>query len=606
MSKINLTNFIYFILLLHFSIQECQVNYNNCIKCDPLTNLCLKCYKDVYKPDLNGGCEPFKQCVSGLNYCNSCGQSNNLCSSCALGFFPDQNGGCSTTDNCKISYNGECLECVEDFYLIGTNKFKFCKYKYLEDLQNCEIINYESGLCESCTDGYFLNANDYKCTQTEYCRQSLFGVCNECYLGYYLDKRDDSCKESWNILGYCKISLDGETCDECNEDYYLTSNGKCVNTKYCSKADKNLICQKCEDNYFLTEYLNVCTNEKNCKIGNKDYGICNSCRNNTFYYDEDLKKCFSNQENNNYQFCLTVKSNKCTKCLEDYQLGADSKCSESRNCLESKNGICIKCEENYHLGKDNLCINIEKCIRSYWGLCIECEQNYYFDNPRQKCFLEMNQFKNCRETDYDATSCQICKNGYYLYYPKLLCYKNSIEGPLHKCAITNKEGNLCEECEEDYYLGKKDLKCNKIDGCIASENENKCTECDEDYCLDVKKGTCIDNYFEPESESQKIYYACNKTNDEGTECVLCKDEYFEVDNGICVNKVECEKEENGKCVKCNDKSHNYSKMCLNNVYGCVETSLENCLRCDNILNFEECTECVEGYELSDNNKCVQF
>ena len=44
------------------------------------------------------------------------------------------------------------------------------------------------------------------------------------------------------------------------------------------------------------------------------------------------------------------------------------------------------------------------------------------------------------------------------------------------------------------------------------------------------------------------------------------------------------------------------KMCLNNVFGCVETLAENCLRCDNMFNFDECTECKKGYEFNDINK----
>ena len=605
MSKINPTQLVFFFLLISFSNQICKNYVNHCQKCDPSTDLCLKCEKNIYIPDLNGGCEPSKQCIQGENFCNTCDQSNKLCSTCDTGFFPDQNGGCSTTENCIISYKGECLQCDEDFYLVGYNKYKFCLYKYIEGLQNCKTINYDNGLCESCNDGYFLNSVDYKCITTEFCRKSLFGVCNECYLGYFLDKRDDSCKDSYNVLGYCKISLDGEICDECNEDYYLSKNEKCVFTNHCSKADKNFMCQKCDDGYFLAEY-NVCTNEKNCKIGDKDFGLCYQCINNNFYYDEDSKKCFSNQENNDFKFCEKVKSNKCTQCLNGYILGPDEKCSNSYHCLESKNGICIKCEENYHLGVDNTCTNIEKCIRTYLDSCIECEDNYYYDSYRQKCFLQINQFKNCQECEYGGEKCETCKKGYYLFQPKEICISNLENGPFYKCAISNFDGDVCGKCEDDYYLGSKDIKCTKIEGCAVSENENKCVECDEDNCLDVKKGTCIDNFYEPENEDKKIYYYCNKTNDEGTECALCKDDYFKVENGICVNKVECEKEENGKCVKCNEKSRDNWDMCLNNVYGCVETNVKNCLRCDNILDFDECTECVEGYELSDNNECVQF
>ena len=47
--------------------------------------------------------------------------------------------------------------------------------------------------------------------------------------------------------------------------------------------------------------------------------------------------------------------------------------------------------------------------------------------------------------------------------------------------------------------------------------------------------------------------------------------------------------------------------CLNNVFGCVETILENCLECNDILDFDKCTICSNGYEINkDNNKCVKI
>ena len=35
-----------------------------------------------------------------------------------------------------------------------------------------------------------------------------------------------------------------------------------------------------------------------------------------------------------------------------------------------------------------------------------------------------------------------------------------------------------------------------------------------------------------------------------------------------------------------------------------ETMVSNCLRCDNVYNFDECTECVDGYELDDDASCA--
>ena len=60
----------------------------------------------------------------GKNYCNDGDIEGELCSKCELGYFPDKNGGCSYTENCKISYKGQCIECENDHVLIG---LKICK-----------------------------------------------------------------------------------------------------------------------------------------------------------------------------------------------------------------------------------------------------------------------------------------------------------------------------------------------------------------------------------------------------------------------------------------------------------------------------------------------
>ena len=53
-------------MLFYFSIfilsniiitnQECVQGAKGCIKCNPITKLCIKCEKDIYIPDSNGGC----------------------------------------------------------------------------------------------------------------------------------------------------------------------------------------------------------------------------------------------------------------------------------------------------------------------------------------------------------------------------------------------------------------------------------------------------------------------------------------------------------------------------------------------------------------------
>ena len=591
--------------LISLTLQECQSYKNNCKQCHPLTNLCAICEKTLYKPDENGGCVPSQKCTVGENYCNKCNNNGDFCLQCELGLFADESGGCSTTDNCVVSENGKCLQCKDDFYPVPDYDLIFCKYKFSNDFKNCVYVNSFTGKCISCEKGFYLSSDDNKCTNTDSCKKSHLGICTLCNSGYFLDKTDNLCKTASAEFNYCKISLDGKICSECINGFFLSENNLCGKSQNCVKIDKNANCIECSEGYFLSENENICTTEEHCQFANNQFGNCVFC-DFSFYIELDTGKCYSNQENEKFKFCTSVLSGKCTGCEYGYFFDKDNKCVSSLNCLKSENGICLKCEEGYHLELDNHCVNVEKCKYSNaWGKCIECENNYYFDPKENKCLLGINQYKNCKTSDLNNNKfCKECKDDFYLSTPDKMCYNNTEKGLLYKCAVSTKDGNECSKCINNYFVGVKDKKCVKTENCAISENENKCIECDDYLCLDVKKQTCETNYWAPDNDEQKIYVNCNKTNEEGTECEICNN-YSELINGICVDKVECAEEKDGECIKCNEESYDGFDMCINNVYGCVETIVSNCSRCDNIYNLDECTKCIEGHELDDEkDDCV--
>ena len=45
-----------------------------------------------------------------------CDEFDEKCDICENGYFPDNNGGCSYTSNCDISYKGECFKCNKDYF----------------------------------------------------------------------------------------------------------------------------------------------------------------------------------------------------------------------------------------------------------------------------------------------------------------------------------------------------------------------------------------------------------------------------------------------------------------------------------------------------------
>ena len=81
----------------------------------------------LYIPDNFGGCK--KKCIVGINNCLECDEEGNLCITCDISYFHDENGGCSYTDNCEISNNGECIKCKNNFILIGIWYYYLISFK---------------------------------------------------------------------------------------------------------------------------------------------------------------------------------------------------------------------------------------------------------------------------------------------------------------------------------------------------------------------------------------------------------------------------------------------------------------------------------------------
>ena len=591
------------ILLVPF----CEEGRNNCLKCNYISKLCDRCIKDIFSPDEKGGCEAAKKCFIGRNYCNECDESGNKCLKCEIGYFPDENGGCSYSDNCKISDKGVCLKCATNFILTGkkiNNNYLLCKSLESEDLKNCEIYDIY-GMCLACKDGYYLNKGDKRCIMTEFCFESSFGKCTKCIDGYYYDIKNNICKKQKDLLLHCKTTIDGELCDLCEDKYYLSEDGKCSETNFCSKMDLDKgKCVECLSNYFLSKYNSACISTNNCYLGDKDTGLCLSCEEN-YYLDYKDGKCKSNQEENEFKYCRIAEES-CKECIYSYFLGEDYKCSASKNCADSEKGKCTLCMDNFYLGKDNKCTNVKNCIYSNKNYeCIECEENYYYDKNKNVCVLADKNFENCKFTDYNGKFCEKCKNGFYLNLKDHLCYSNKVIENFYGCEETDKAGKYCNICLEGFYHGMKYNKCSKIEGCENYSIETKCDECNERYALDIKRGNCQINY-KIINEEKKFYYKCNKTNEEGNACAFCINGLDLDDNGLCVDNEHCIEGKNKVCKKCGKKDNEYFEYCFNSDFGCVETFTKNCLECNDILDLNKCTKCFDGYELNLENKCTKI
>ena len=605
--SLKLTLLIFFIYV-SLSSPSCIENQNNCTKCNPLTNLCVSCDpKEILIPDTEGGCTGNKNCISGYNYCKECDKSNN-CEKCETGYYPDEIGGCSYTENCKYSLRGECLVCNENYILVG-NAIKLCKYLYSEDLMNCEEINYSTGLCNNCSENFYQNSKDNKCVGTENCAFSTYGVCKVCDDEYYLNKFEEKCKIKEDNFLHCKLTIDGNFCEECEDNYFLALDGNCTNINFCQNVNisNDFSCIECISEYFFTRRGHICTKEENCLEGEKIAGNCISCMD-YYYLDSNSGNCISNQENNDYKFCKKVFSNICIECISGYFLGEDNRCSTTTKCINSKNGECGFCKDGYFLDEAKKCHDIKDCkyssISGLSYICKECYENYYYNVSSNKCELAQNrEFENCLKTDNDGKVCSKCKKNYYITTKYNICYNNNEEDSFYKCAKVDDYLNECVECEYGYFLHSRDKVC-KISDCAISENENKCIECDDEYCLDAKNEICISNSKIPDEKTNFIYYNCKKTNEDGNACEICK-ELSVLKNGYCFNNEMCESFEEGVCQKCKQYQETDDYYCVNKDFGCVWTYVSNCLQCDDSFDFNKCTKCMEGYVLDEYNECVE-
>ena len=599
---------IVFLYLFIFEISLCSPNctegINKCQICDPLTKLCIECEASIYMPDENGGCQLSRNCKVGNNYCLQCDENRVFCEECEKEYYPDGNGGCSLVDNCEISYRGECIKCKNDYILLG-NKYglKKCKSLNSEDFHNCQTINEETGLCDLCKEGYYLTSRDKKCTETENCTESNYGICTKCDPDFYLDKKEQRCNLKDENFINCMQTLDGKTCDTCDEGFFFDFENNCVNTNFCEKGYKNGKCKKCIEGYYLSHYDKSCTNDENCYFGIKDIGICEICIDG-YYMDNTNNKCKSYSINEEFQFCRKYNDVICYECISAYFLGEDNKCSTSKNCEEAEKGVCIKCIDGFHLGLDNICTNVEHCIYSskFFDKCVECEDNLYYDTLNNECIVAEDKFKNCKNGN-NFSSCIECKKDFYLNQTDNLCYSNELRGKFYKCALTDRNGEFCVKCEEDYFISYKNNICSITDGCNIAKDENTCLECNEYHCLDSKTGKCQINQF-IEDENQKIYYRCNITNEEGNSCEICKDGFNVNEEGFCIDEDHClEKNDEGKCNKCKKGENGF--YCLNDIFGCVEINDENCLECNDILNMDKCSKCAEYYEVDEAGNCIK-
>ena len=559
---------------------------------------------------------------------NNCQASNwlNSCSQCENGFVWGYNDTdkvilfdeCLSNDilNCSVGLlDGVCIYCKKGYFLNVIGKCELIKAPFCQDNSldpfisfsytdvggffsgNFSILNKGQG-CHSCENGYFpvkVDTPEYVCSSN-----SFVDLKNDFDNVFYLV----------NCKLYGILADNSVFCQECDQDYILTSSSKCVlKTEYpdCEIPNDSNACETCETGFYLEGVGCSPGGLSNCLI----YQTQTACRicGNTFYVKDG--ECLPGAIHD----CLEYSSkNTCIKCKDGFIILLDANagsicfpieteknCAQydlneynnnELNCLNCNEGLILLNSGNFQKSKCQNTKILDSClnydVKDTLLLstldCIECELLYFIDNTTRTCSLRTYKSSDCEKFILDKDECETCKLGYFLN-PEKQCTKNP-DG-INNCRVY-KNQTICLLCQAGYFIEENfcaEVQI-KIANCLWYEKEEKCIECQETHFL--SENSCLlgtaNNCLGFKSPS---------------ECLKCKDTYGfspdENNNPICIEKTilncfETQLDDVKKCKICNENFFVNSDICDD-----VTSAIENCKF---YLSADQCAQCKEGFTLS--------
>ena len=473
-----------------------------------------------------------------------------------------------------INSNGKCFKCKR-----SSENCLICGFKLNDD-------NTENLVCTICEPGYYLNIDgkcinylnymeripncekySYSFNDITYCIGSSFSssFCKNSGVRYssgYEDKDYYSIES--NSYSYIKSNIGKKDfnvpiinstfkakCIQCNSEYYLNSEGECVEI-----SDED--CSFVSIAYDITpKRLMMC--EHFCWNINKIYYEIN-------YYNtiEGKNELFKPQKFFN-DFYYNYYQGK----IDNYNKDIFYYINDDLKKIFLKNKLCVEPPKN--LGKFHNCKAFQYDASTDTYKCIECNDNYYLDTKNNSCIFTYKEHKpdyyNCLAENIGTLSepifsCTNCYDDNYLLVTnenniKYCVYKDNSE--IRYCTKANTDTTYvntiynCTDCSNNFlsynseFFGRK--ICQNVFDKIITEKEISLSKFEgAEYIKASENGTCIKkNMFSPDGE--KCYLcddqnigmpgckgACNfstKRND----IIICEDGcktgYIEVKKGIC-------------------------------------------------------------------------
>ena len=474
-------------------VEKCPVgtfqNHHMCIKCPELCtectdqHTCVSCVDGAIRLDdglCAEGCPSLtylaqdhtcKSCHSSCLSCN--GRSEHNCTDCP-GQFSLQDGQCviRNPESCEFRqyFDHRALEC------------RLCH----ASCQNC--TGKESNQCTRCHSNHTL-ADDGRCLENQ--------PTIECEHREYFDREGFRCNPCPIKCASCSSNM---TCTFCEDPFYLTTTGMCV--------------EKCPNRTVTNNKTHTCL-DTHC-----------------------TDKCLT---------CFGASADSCTKCEDGtflFGLSCVTECAE-HTFVTSDNTSCQHCNESCASCNGPSISDCLSCPKGKFLVQNNClsvcpEGSFASDDTCAPCLT------NCAQCS-SATSCQLCKDGLLLMASDNSCVEECPEGfvkqPASKSCkscgphcIDCSDPTTCHKCEENfvYYAPNRLCQSHCPDGYYLNPNKRSCLECKPPCSTCVGSAnqclTCGSNMVFDKTLN-KCRSCCNSDRAVGVPCCDC-----DASSTECVNK----------------------------------------------------------------------
>jgi hypothetical protein len=323
-------------------ISNC-VEYDNTAISLTSTYRCTKCADDYFLKE--------NACEVRMKVTDNCAANslyNDYCANCVDGFYMTNSRLCEAYPTgiveCVDYQSADiCLGCSKNHYLSNNQCVLVPLSKRIE---NC--LNYDTNdACGWCEEGYYLNIDPTSAVTScikaealnclEYVEGSQGMKCSKCKSGFGF--RNDYEKKTLNCIFIsspnCLVNslLFPFDCKRCQSLYYI-NNGKCISVtnfvNHCKVYVDSENCQQCEEGYILSHDQQRCFQEKGfltpldtCE-SNIEYQtpICYACKFG-YKFDED-RSCVRCEKQTYESGCLYCKERgeeeQCVACKPGYYM----------------------------------------------------------------------------------------------------------------------------------------------------------------------------------------------------------------------------------------------------------------------------------------------